>query len=150
MKSTQNNKTIKKLCVIIRLSCTGGIDVFIIINNNFVTLFHFHYRFSRAALWERWEREAFISPKNDSIYLLHCTSHSLKTRKGVDLIFTLYLSHRRRHFLIFVEYSFWHRLLIRSQPIELQLHKQYLTTQMLLLVFATWTIFGTCHIIIIE
>ena len=73
-----------------------------------------------------------------SIYL-HITLYlsTFETRKGVDLIFTLYLSHRRRHFLIFVEYSFWHRLLIRSQPIELQLHKQYLTTQMLLLVFAT-------------
>ena len=101
-----------------------------------MTLFHFHYRFSRAALWERWEREAFISPKNDSIYLLHCTSHSLKTRKGVDLILTPH-RRRRRQFSTFVEYSFWHRLLIRSQPIELQLYIQSLTTQMLLLLFAT-------------
>ena len=91
-----------------------------------MTLFHFHYRFSRAAFSrEWWEREAFISTKNYSIYLLHLPFIPLKQEKGVDLILTPH-RRRRRHFSTFVEYSFWHRLLIRSQPIELQLNIQYL------------------------
>ena len=61
-------------------------------------------------------------------YISHSTLFLCKARIGVDLIFTLYLRRRRRHFSIFVEYSFWHRLLIRSRPIELQLYIQYLTT----------------------
>ena len=125
MQSTQNNKTITTTWCNYT-SLLYGRYWFIIINNNFVTLFHFRYRFSRAAFSREWceREEAFISPKNYSIYLLHLPFIPLKQEKGVDLISTPH-RRRRRHFSTFVEYSFWHRLLIRSQPIELQLYIQY-------------------------
>ena len=126
MQSTQNNKTITTTWCNYTSLLYGRYWCIYNYQQQFCDPLSFSLSIFKSRFFTRvvGEREAFVSPKNYSIYLLHLPFIPLKQEKGVDLILTPH-RRRRRHFSTFVEYSFWHRLLIRSQPIELQLYIQY-------------------------